>query len=68
MKKKTRVRLSSLKQGDYFRLTPKGPVYMKDEYGDGQVVFGRGLGRTWLARFSKYRLIYQANIKIVEEK
>ena len=66
MKKKIRVRFDSLKRGDCFRLTVKGPIYMKDIHDGGQVILGRSLGRVYLP--DRNPLVYPTTVKIVEEK
>ena len=68
MKKKIRVKFNSLKQGDCFRITLKGPVYMKDNYTNGQVILGKSLGRVWLRPYGHNTLVYQINVNIVEVK
>jgi len=68
MKKKIRVKFDSLKRGDCFRLTLKGPVYMKDAESCGTIILGKGLGRIWVCGCMCNPLVYQVNVKIVEEK
>ena len=70
MKKKIRVRFDSLKRADCFRLTLKGPIYMKDNQGCGSIISGRGIGRIWdrIWDSSVRKLVYQAKVKIVEVK
>lgn len=66
MKKKIRVKFSSLERGDCFRLTVKGPIYMRDIDDGGQLILGKSLGRVCLPE--KDPLVYPATVKIVEVK
>lgn len=67
MKKKIRVKFDSLKRGDCFRLTLKGPIYMKDDSDECAVaVTGRKVGHV-IVLFDS-RSVYQTNVNIVEEK
>lgn len=66
MKKKIRVRFDSLKRGDCFRLTSKGPIYIKDSDGLGVGITSVRLGS--LAFCSETKYIYPTTVKIVEEK
>lgn len=65
MKKK--VRFGNLKPGECFRLTEKGPIYMKDYDDCGQQILGKQLGKVtkWLDDDTK---VYPAKIKISEVK
>jgi len=67
MKKKIRVEISSMKKADCFRLSPKGPIYVKDSSGDYAVGI-TGCRTGCVIRTYKNRLVYPVNVKIVEVK
>ena len=68
MKKKVKAYYVDLRPGDCFRLTLKGPIYMKDNGDGGQVVLGKRSGRIWSRPYGGNTSVYQANVNIVEIK
>lgn len=66
MKKK--VKFGKLKPGDCFRLTEKGPIYMKDSQGGGQCILGKQSGKLTKWFDESEKKVYPVKVKIIVQK
>jgi len=65
MKKK--VKFGDIKIGECFRLTEKGPIYMRDDCNGGQCFLGKKIGKV-VGFYFESKKVYPAKVKISEVK